>query len=1459
MTTAPEAFVGPSSLTSLIAQANKGKNTTQAQINLMVDALDSQLQAGPLADLNAGAVTGNGFISRVQGLEAGFEQYADQQFGSKYRGTDQIVKLQGERVVAGLIALNQQESAGLISSPALASSAAAEIKSLASGPIVAIGTKTTAITAATKSFEAELAGVTQGLSQSTLTLAQAALTLEAEAEAYRAEIHAGIQRTQLRISGEADTAINALELSAIQIAQANASTAESQLSGSIATFENAVLDTKGLFAPKGALSRSRAGRFQPTRTNGQAPSTFQSLSGTASYDGTGTLTATLTMSDGSPLMGESVAFTLDGGFAGVGVTSFKGVATVFGAPSTAAVGTDVNGLVASFASDTNFLPTAAVGSPTVTRGAVSLTGVSGTAAYGGPATLRATLASASTGQGLAGRSVSFTLEGNAVGTALTDGNGVATLSGATTTDAVGTQAGAVVASFAGDANDAAGQGAGNLVVGQAGTTLSNVSGTASFGGTATLTATLTSATTGLGAAGQTVNFVLDNKIVGSAVTGSNGVATLAGVATVDNVGTDAGGVIATFGGGANYSAAANSAGNLIVSQAATTLTNVAATAQLGGTATLVATLTSTATGQGVAGQTVSFSLDGVPIGDAVTNAIGVASLAGVITSQPIGTDSAAVFVRFAGGGNYSASTGAGNLVVSQAGTILQAVSGNTEFGGTATLTASLFSTANVLPISGQTVLFTLSGQSVGSATTDASGIATLAGVVQNDAVGALPGAVVVSYTGSPDFTGSTASGTLIINKASTFLQGVAGTASFGGLATLTATLTSSVSKAAIPGEVVNFSLDGKSVGSAMTTSSGIATLTGVATTAAVGTDTGGVLATFDGDTNYNEAKPVAGDLVVGQAATTLGSVAGTASFGGTATLVATLTSTASEKGVAGQTVSFTLAGNAVGTAVTDANGIATLAGVALNAPVGVDAGAVAATFAGDASYVAAAKATGDLVVSQADTALVGVAGTAPAGGPATLTATLTSAATSLGVAGETVAFTLDGTAVGTAVTDANGLATLTGVATTDGLGTHTGVVVATFAGDVNYVATTATGDLTVGQASTSLGSVSGTALFGGTASLTATLTSGVGNLGVAGETVDFMLDGTAVGSAVTDANGVATLTGVATTAAVGVDSGAVVASFAGDASHAASSGTGDLTVGQASTLVASVSGKASFGGTATLKATVASKVSNQVLAGETVSFSLDGVAVGTAVTDALGVATLTGVPTSDAVGSYVGNVVASFAGDSSYTSSSSTGNLVVNQAGTGLSGVSGSAVFGGTLTVSATLASTVTGQGIAGEAVSFSVGGVTLGTAITQGGGFAIFAMSVDTLPAGTYPGDVVATFLGDASYLAAADASGDLVVSKAPTTLASVSGTSAFGGPATLMATLTQTGNGQVLAGQTVDFTLDGVAVGSAVTDASGVATLTGVPTSDAVGTDTGGIVVNFSGDSDHLASQGTGDLIVS
>ena len=215
-----------------------------------------------------------------------------------------------------------------------------------------------------------------------------------------------------------------------------------------------------------------------------------------------------------------------------------------------------------------------------------------------------------------------------------------------------------------------------------------------------------------------------------------------------------------------------------------------------------------------------------------------------------------------------------------------------------------------------------------------------------------------------------------------------------------------------------------------------------------------------------------------QAATTLGSVSGTAAFGGTATLTATLTSQVTNAGASGRNRQLHARRHLGGHGRDQQQRRRDLdRGDNQRMPWARS----------QATWSPASPATPTTSPRRTRPATWwsarppphwgASAGTATFGSTATLTATLTSSATNAGVAGETVSFTLDGTSVGTAVTNSSGVATLTGVATTDGLGTDTGGVVASFAGDTDYVAAAnATGNLVVTQG-TSISSVSGTSDF----------------------------------------------------------------------------------------------------------------------------------------------------------------------------------------------------------------------------------------------------------------------------------------------------------------------------------------------------------------------------------------------
>ncbi|MDQ3006497.1 MAG: MBG domain-containing protein, partial [Chloroflexota bacterium] len=107
---------------------------------------------------------------------------------------------------------------------------------------------------------------------------------------------------------------------------------------------------------------------------------------------------------------------------------------------------------------------------------------------------------------------------------------------------------------------------------------------------------------------------------------------------------------------------------------------------------------------------------------------------------------------------------------------------------------------------------------------------------------------------------------------------------------------------------------------------------------------------------------------------------------------------------------------------------------------------------------------------------------------------------------------------------------------------------------------------------------------------------------------------------------------------------------------------------------------------------------------------------------------------------------------------------------------------------------------------------------------------------------------------------SGVLIVDEKQTTILTVAAaTGTYAGTTDLSATLTNS-TGSPTSGKTISFTLNGSIVGSVATDASGVASLTGI---SLAGIDAGnyptGVAASFAGDTDYVTSNGTNSLDVS
>jgi hypothetical protein len=256
LATGTGAFQAPD-LSDLIREAFNGVNTAPAAINREVQALGAQLITGPLADLKAGTVDGDGFIQEVSTLVTSYETTIDQQLSARFPTVSKMMTLQGERILADLSSLNQQATVGLITSDQLATDATAAIGNLTTGSLKALGTPFGAYVDRTRTFESDLntlAGTLSSTATTPLTLAQVDTTLDAEAEAYRADM-SGSLVLHPAIDQMVVTAVTDLEDQVDTIAQNNPSDAQTEIQNAIAAFDAAVLDTTGIFGPRGAVGR----------------------------------------------------------------------------------------------------------------------------------------------------------------------------------------------------------------------------------------------------------------------------------------------------------------------------------------------------------------------------------------------------------------------------------------------------------------------------------------------------------------------------------------------------------------------------------------------------------------------------------------------------------------------------------------------------------------------------------------------------------------------------------------------------------------------------------------------------------------------------------------------------------------------------------------------------------------------------------------------------------------------------------------------------------------------------------------------------------------------------------------------------------------------------------------------------------------------------------------------------
>jgi hypothetical protein len=351
-------------------------------------------------------------------------------------------------------------------------------------------------------------------------------------------------------------------------------------------------------------------------------------------------------------------------------------------------------------------------------------------------------------------------------------------------------------------------------------------------------------------------------------------------------------------------------------------------------------------------------------------------------------------------------------------------------------------------------------------------------------------------------------------------------------------------------------------------------------------------------------------------------------------------------------------------------------------------------------------------------------------------------------------------------------------------------------------------------ATTTISSVSGNGTYGGTATLTATLTSN--STPVSGKTISFTLNstpvcggGTGVTCPTTNASGVATLSGVGL---AGINGGtyptAVGANFGGDANYLSSNGTGQLTVSPVNQTI-TVNTHAPANATYNSQFTVAATASS----GLAVTYSSSGSC------------TNTGATFTMTSGTGTCNVIFNQAGNANYNAASQITEVVTaqkaNQTITVNTHAPASATYNSQFSVAATSNS--------GLAVSYSNSGGCSNAAGT-------FTMTSSTTPC-----IVKYDQAGDANYNAASEVTESVTAQKATATITFSNLTQVFDGlpkfatasttPPGLTVNITYSQNGNPVSSPT---SLGTYAVSAVISDAnyqgSNTGTLNIVPTAPVI-----------------------------